>query len=263
MKKLIVSVLTMLWGVGLITGCNSNNDESNTTTVKESSTTIEAISSTEDITSTVLEEVTNEEGFYIHYEDLNNISVYKSDINHDGVKESIKIDLSVYDSQQPAYLYINDSEGKKIYSEELYEVHMGNTSYSLCTVDNEDYILQYTPYLNQGGYSFSYELYSLDNEGKRVVKEKNEIGYSIEYTDLLLDVDEITGFFNKVEEFFNNGKLIISTLDFQLIYNKDEMSDNSIDIYAILDQGGNVAGFSSDDPLSEKINKINSYIEAN
>lgn len=65
--------------------------------------------------------------------------------------------------------------------EEGNQVHVGHNAVFLCTLEETDYLLRYSPYMNQGMGGYAYELFTLSERGEAQVQRENTLDFSINF----------------------------------------------------------------------------------
>ena len=94
--------------------------------------------------------------------------------------------------------------------------HVGWTSYYLCQVDGEDYLLQYTPYMSGGGCYYTYKLFYLAPGGGEVVVRENDLEFDLifapEFADQHhFDPEAIAAFMSEINGLLERSELLVNT----------------------------------------------------
>lgn len=153
---------------------------------------------------------------------IDDVIVCDCDITHDGDYDEIVIDLKniKYDSQALAKIELLNAD-ESLWSEELALPHMAWCSYYITDIKGEAYLIRYNPAYGQGCYLYSFEIFSLDNNGNEIIYDIREIdNYSVisgeesetQWLKRLSDYQEY------VNEHLSQATLLISTLDSELKY---------------------------------------------
>ncbi|NCE65135.1 hypothetical protein D1159_11250 [Pseudoflavonifractor sp. 524-17] len=100
------------------------------------------------------------------------------DLNGNGVQEMLR--LYELDGGLGQRLEVWENE-TLLWSEEGNQVHMGHNAVFLCTLEETDYLLRYSPYMNQGIGSYAYELFTLSERGEAQVQRENTLDFSINF----------------------------------------------------------------------------------
>ncbi len=140
------------------------------------------------------------------------------DLNRDGVPEEIRL----YSHEGVQRVYVLE-DGTPIHYQEGHNVHIGWNAVFLCTLEGEDYLLQYNPYMGQGAAGYHYFLFTLEGGGKKVVRE-NELYFEINFgmptpdggvanPDDFFRPDEIADFMEEVNELLSHSVQLLNTDD--------------------------------------------------
>lgn len=220
---------------------------------------------TEQPTTKYIEPETNSEGFYVLDESLKDLSFNMYDINHDGKKEKLLLDLSCYDGSQPAFFKFTDDNGKEIYKVDLYSANIGRAAYFICTIDNVDYILKYIPDQGQGSYNYAYELFYLNQDLSINVVEENSFDFG---SIVDFDTKVVSEFYDKINGIVEQGNLIISTVDGNLLYNTEGDYSTKMNLLPFINENDDQIKYSKNDSIYEKIEKyrifnVKQFITAN
>ena len=137
-----------------------------------------------------------------------------ADLDHDGLRDSLqlwqtedsgftlwKLDFTASYMSSPTW------EGEAI------EHHTGWTSFFLCHMNGEEYLLQYTPYMSTGNGYYSYKLFYLTASGGEVVIQKNSVEFDINF-----DLDShqfypetISAFMEEINALLAQSELLVNT----------------------------------------------------
>ena len=140
----------------------------------------------------------------------------QTDLNRNGVPETLEVYMIYGGSGQR--LDVREG-GEVIYSEEGHYAHVGYNSLFLCTLDGEDYLLRYNPYMGQGWCTYSYKLFTLEN-GVETVARENSVEFDINFAPFMhesFDPEAINAFMDEI-----NGLLAHSV---QLFNTDDDLAD--------------------------------------
>lgn len=132
------------------------------------------------------------------------------DLNGNGVPEEIR--LIPIDGGMGQRLEVYE-DGGLIFSEEGYNAHAGYNALFLCTLDGEDYLLRYNPYMGQGWCTYRYELFTLENGEERVVRE-GAVDFDLNFEAELhqsFDVNAIWDFVKDVNGLLANSVQLLNT----------------------------------------------------
>ena len=132
------------------------------------------------------------------------------DLNGNGVPEEIR--LTPIGGGMGQRLEVCE-DGGLIFSEEGYNAHAGYNALFLCTLDGEDYLLRYHPYMGQGWCTYRYELFTLENGEERVVRE-GAVDFDLNFEAELhqsFDVNDICDFMGSVNSLLANSVQLLNT----------------------------------------------------
>lgn len=148
----------------------------------------------------------------------------QTDLNRNGVPET----LQVSGTSEKMLLEVREG-GDPIFSEEAYHAHAGYNALFLCTLDGEDYLLRYNPYMAQGGCEYSYQLFTLSENGEEQVVKENSIEFFISYVvpvayndpfvnsfqpeKIAAFMDEINGLLANSVQLINSDTELLSTFE--------------------------------------------------
>lgn len=130
--------------------------------------------------------------------------------NLDGVDDLERIYI-VNKSPDNSYYhaYVKNSKYEEIWSRDFGTSHVGWGAVFLCTIDEKEYLLEYSPYIGQGLASYRYSLIDFQNNERNVVAEK-EVEFEVYTQD---NVEERIAFMEEVNALIEQSQVIMSTLD--------------------------------------------------
>ena len=131
-----------------------------------------------------------------------------ADLNRNGVPETLQV--VEIDGGQRLEVWEN---GKQLFSEEGYFAHAGYNALFLCTLDGEDYLLRYHPSMGQGWCDYSYQLFTLTQDGQEQVVRENSIEFDINFglTHESFDPEAIAAFMDEINGLLANSTQLINT----------------------------------------------------
>ena len=141
---------------------------------------------------------------------LVDLSRLTPDLNRNGVPEEVRVTSIGEGTGQKLELY---ESGRAIFSEEGYNAHAGYNALFLCTLDGEDYLLRYHPYMGQGWCTYRYELFTLENGEERVARE-GAVDFDLNFEAGLhqgFDVNDICDFMGSVNSLLANSVQLLNT----------------------------------------------------
>ena len=143
------------------------------------------------------------------------------DLNRNGVPEDIWLSVPApWGTGQWLEVW---EDGRRIYQADGDQAHMGWNAVFLCTLDGEDYLLQYNPYMGQGAAGYHYFLFTLEGDTKKMVRE-NELYFDVNFgmptpdggtadPDDFFDPDAIADFADEVNELLSHSVQLLNTDD--------------------------------------------------
>ena len=141
------------------------------------------------------------------------------DLNRNGVPEDIWLSVPApWGTGQWLEIW---EDGKRIYTADGDQAHMGWNAVFLCTLEGEDYLLQYNPYMGQGAAGYHYFLFTLEGDAKKMIRE-NEVYFEINFgmptpdggmvdPDEMFRPDEIVDFMDEVNELLSHSVQLLNT----------------------------------------------------
>lgn len=148
------------------------------------------------------------------------------DLTHDGKKEYLIIELEdiLEDNQKEAYLKVADEKGEILWQSGLGLPRAGWNSYYLVWTKEGACLLQYLPVVMQERGEYTYRLFYLSEDGSEVEVAADSVSFFIyprtvdTLTEKAIPKDEMTQFAEEVNVYFENARLLISTVDGILKY---------------------------------------------
>lgn len=161
----------------------------------------------------------NDPGNSVDNEDDRKTSVIKSttvDFDGDGVSETIEVEQTYQDDYYPYYslALLSTSNDKMTFS--LSRFHSQWKSYSICSVDNVYFVLEYIPYTNQGISCYGFSIYSYSDTAGFYLAESETVQFNQNGKDCL-PVSEMVSFAEKLNRYLDNSEILVSTLDGKLV----------------------------------------------
>ncbi|MBD5133945.1 MAG: hypothetical protein HDT38_05685 [Clostridiales bacterium] len=136
-------------------------------------------------------------------------NVPATDLNRNGMPEAVQV-TAVADRQQLEVW----EDGKVIWQDEGYFAHMGWNAVFLCTLDGEDYLLRYNPYMGQGWCTYSYQLFTLSKDGTEQTARENSVSFDVNFYALehdSFDPSAIAGFMSDVNSLLAHSVQLLNT----------------------------------------------------
>ena len=160
-------------------------------------------------------------GAWVDARELESIS---PDLNRDGMRETIKVMNIPGENGQVGGQRMSVWQGDELlWQDEGYYAHMGWNAVFLCTLDGEDYLLRYNPYMSQGWGGYSYQLFTLrENRTEQVVRENRvefdagslmfEVG-GFNAGAIAAFMDEINGLLANSVQLLNTNEELLATFE--------------------------------------------------
>lgn len=205
MKKKLCFILTeMIIAMLLACSCSSGQKTENTTgntadnslaTVSPEQPDVETDDTDTDDIETVDIETVDETD-----------SIISPDLNHNGIAEELR--LRDRDNERGQWLEIWEND-ERIASEYCYSTDSEQSLIFLCTLDGEDYILNYYTMMYQGVCSYSYELSDQTNKNNETnVVQRNWVAFDINFGSPLhddFDPEAIAAFMDEINNLLANS----------------------------------------------------------
>ena len=145
----------------------------------------------------------------------------RPDLNRNGVPEELRLyEPAPWGTGQWLEVW---EDGRRIYQAEGDQAHMGWNAVFLCTLEGEDYLLQYNPYMGQGAAGYHYFLFTLEGNTKKMVRE-NELYFEVNFgmptpdggvvdPEEIFDPDAIADFADEINELLSHSVQLLNTDD--------------------------------------------------
>lgn len=185
----------------------------------------------------------------------------QADLDRDGQAETIEVRRTDYEGGSYILTLAVKKGEEAVFSEEAYTGHIGWNSLFLCRRDGEDFLLRYTPYGNQGLYSYNYQLFYLDAAGREVDVETGEVDFDLNAAPLMhekFDAEEIEAFAVKINALLADSVELMNT-DQDLIASFQE-AGRLEDTFSRLDWNGDL--WDSGRSRLENLRAIQQYIDS-
>lgn len=141
----------------------------------------------------------------------------QADLDHDGIPDILDLRHTKDESLEIWKLQFTASYmSSPTWTGEAGSPHVGWTSFYLCRLDGEDYLLEYTPYMGGGYCEYRYKLFYLTSSGEEVVVQANSVEF-----DLIFDPDyaerhqydprSINAFMEEINALLADSELLVNT----------------------------------------------------
>lgn len=151
-------------------------------------------------------------------EELNLSQGIETDLNHDGVPDTLRW-RKYFDETAIETWTLQAYFGNKAYpswEEEAYTAHVGWMALLLCSLEGEDYLLKYTPWMGGGECEYRYELFYLTPDGREVVVQENSVEFDVIFSPDYADRHQfepkaIASFMGEINALLENSILLVNT----------------------------------------------------
>lgn len=143
--------------------------------------------------------------------------IHKVDLDHDGLPDMLDL-LKTEDAGHTLWQikFYGSYMSSPTWTGEAGSAHVGWTSFYLCRLDGEDYLLQYTPYMGGGSCEYRYKLFYLTTGGKEVVVQENLLEFDLifapDYEHLhQYDPEAINAFMEEINTLLASSEQLVNT----------------------------------------------------
>lgn len=144
------------------------------------------------------------------------VVVGSADLLHDGTRQDIV--LSLWNDPEYSYwplfykLSVIDSDNRVLWEYGRIEsTHVFWATYFLTHIDGQDYLLRYDPYGSTGIFDWQYSLFSLNADGSEHILDEGHLFMFSSRETPVANKDEITAFVEKVNGYFADSRLLVTT----------------------------------------------------
>lgn len=141
------------------------------------------------------------------------------DLNRNGIPEELRLYVpNVGGTGQRLEVW---EDGQCLWTEEGDQAHVGWNAVFLCTLDGEDFLLRYNPYMGQGIAGYGYDLYTLEGGDENIIRENGlyfEINFGMPTPDggvvdpaEMFDPEEIAAFMDEVNGLLSHSVQLLNT----------------------------------------------------
>ena len=150
-------------------------------------------------------------------EKLNLSQGIEADLNHDGIPDTLRWRRFGDGPLETHVLqFYAGGNAYPSWEAEAYAAHVGWMALLLCSVDGEDYLLKYMPWMGGGVCDYQYKLFYFTPEGGEVVVQENSLRFDLifspDYAEShQFDPEAIAAFMDEVNALLANSTLLINT----------------------------------------------------
>lgn len=188
------------------------------------------------------------------------------DITHDGESEYIIVDFGEIkdDTQKSAYIKVADKEGNIIWQKEMFLATAGWDSYYRVKTEKGECLMQYLPIVHQDKGNYSYRVFYLNEDGSEVEVANESVGFTTYplYESVsakeAIPMEEMVSFANNVNTYFEDARLLVSTVDGGLRYQTPGRTYTYKELYQT---SIHVVGLQFSESIELNITKLQNYYE--
>lgn len=141
------------------------------------------------------------------------------DFDHDGATETVELTTIWYpestgEDVEWYEIRVLDGENWVLWEDSADYSHAGGKSLYALTLDDRDYLLQYSPYMGQGYCTYQYQIFSLDRAREPVVYREDSVEFDINFGSPIhssFDIPAIAAFLKDVHGYLDNARELINT----------------------------------------------------
>lgn len=234
MKKRIVSLFIIGLFVYSVTGCGTLETKKSTSAVQQ------------------------ENFVKVNEEQENVVFTINADVNHDGAEEEMSVSVNDGGAGKKIFFNVTNGEtGQMIYSKEFYPQEESIAFY-LYNDGEKDYLMKYQPQCEQGTAQYTYQVFYFDASNEEVVTDTDNVGFETYYVTRNFDIEAMTNFYNKVNEYLDESILLVSGIDASVLYSTDNNFIKALEEYEFIEEYG--IDYSDCISISEKLGKYYSYV---
>lgn len=148
-------------------------------------------------------------GFAVNQTEKPQVFLIRADVGGDSRKETLLLDTS-RQKNGAVVLKIEDADDKEIWAQDALTAHPGWNSLFLYEDGGKQYLLRYTPAMTQGGGTYAYCIFRLNEHGGEEIVRKDQVAFHI-YEAQTLDVDKMAGFAQEVNALLSKSRLLLSS----------------------------------------------------
>lgn len=191
-----------------------------------------------------------------------------ADLDHDGLPDTLALNELKYSGYTLWQIkFYGSYMSSPTWTGEAGSAHVGWTSFYLCRLDGEDYLLQYTPYMGGGSCEYRYKLFYLTTGGEEVVVQENAVDFDLIFDPAYAErhqydpwainafMEEINALLANSEELINTDENLLGTFQkegrlYDSLWWLDDNRDENLSQLENLQNYGNYAQDHPDDVWS-------------
>ena len=156
--------------------------------------------------------------------------IFFADLDHDGEPERITAGLADFQASGGQYASLKVLAGESADSPVIWEhdysvAHAGWTMLYLYRENGADYLMEYSPYMNQGYGAYSIRIFYIGPDKKTVEAHSHTADFALQQEDrtgFFGDPDALAAFMDTAEGYIKSSLLLVSTDQGRLAYSTPE-----------------------------------------
>lgn len=202
--------------------------------------------------------VQSQDTIYNEVKEENNVFIIEADINHDGTKEKLTVTVDDGGAGEKILFSIADEKTEEtIYLQTLYPQER-NIAFYLYNDGKEDYLIKYQPQCEQGSSMYSYQVFYLDTSNEEIITDMQNVNFDTYYVTRNFDIEAMTDFYSKVNEYLENSILLFSCIDTPVLYSTEDNLISNREGYKFLEEYD--IDYSDCKDISAKLSKYYDYV---
>lgn len=184
---------------------------------------------------------------------------FSADVNHDGKEDKIILTVDGTDTTMPTLVTVKVlSDEAEIYQDEIPVTYALAYQYYLTEWEGQDYMLCYYPLVDHDMATCRFEVFSLNEAGKKEILDSGEIGASL-VTPAELDKSEWLAFAEKENKYFENAYLLADTTDFKIESGDPEQKQGYNETFSWINVGQDVSYDTAEENLQHFMEQESDY----
>lgn len=145
------------------------------------------------------------------------------DVNQDGIKDKITIDIPAeYESRMAGCTITDGSSENIIYQTAFSSAYPDWSELYLCEREGFVYFIEYRPILYQGIGNYHYEFFLLNNIGEKTVINENDMFFNLSDTEGYAEnIPKMAQFYYEINDYLSDSMLLISTVNNNIQYSEE------------------------------------------
>ena len=196
-------------------------------------------------------------------DEINPVSTHTRpyDVNRDGILEGVKI--SHEGSSERVELTQGSTEDRTVIWSKTLDRSAGSwDAYFRCRVDGLDYLLEYSPKIEDGFCDYSYRLFHLEG-GEEVTDRSDQITFDIHFDspDNRFDPSEIAAFMWEVNNYIAAGETLAGTDLGSLNLEREEYTERLLRDNILVTLGASNTEYAAEEELRDALTDFASYAQ--